>query len=90
MFLGLTRSGDPVLNADKVYDILGENPYKNNDPELLERIRKQEQRDLKYDQKQDSISAYNKRISQSRQTSRSVGSRNTYVNPDHQIENPDR
>ena len=40
MFLGFTRSGDLVLNADKVYDILGENPYKNNDPELLERIRK--------------------------------------------------
>ena len=38
MLLGLTRVGGiPVLDADNMFAILGENTFRNNDPDLVEK-----------------------------------------------------
>jgi hypothetical protein len=40
MLPGLTDEQIPIMDANKIWKIMGRNPYVNKHPDLLERIRK--------------------------------------------------
>ena len=66
MLPGLTDEQIPYMDANKIWKIMGRNPYVNKHPDLLERIRKQLPRESKYSERQKSINEANQRKSESR------------------------